>query len=238
MYKLVNLSASARQIKEHYSVNFPDEANYIMQGWVNGLKHEPYPIITNENPGEISMFNWGLIPSLMPTLMIYQLSDFSLCMDIKDFCAKTDKKMGIERGVWRKDRKQRCLIPVTGIFFQDKRKGSEGHYLIKATGQEIFSLAGIWNRCIDKLSDDQQEVNSFTILTRSVKWRSKAFGSIRSFPIILDDEKAWLEKGQLKLKFHNQLSFDNFHAEPEFTNYWLKMIDRQPGFVTGIPLRP
>lgn len=170
--------ATAKQLKKQYKADFPREAEYQPRELINGFDHPLGPIITNEKPGEIQLYNWGLVPD--PKLNIKR--------DPNTLNAKFETLH--ERPSYRNYITQRCLVPATGLWEWRgvgtfKGKELKEKYLITIEGHKIFSFAGLWHSFVHPQT--QQQVNTYTLVT------------FDEMAAVLKDDAAWLEGGELIL---------------------------------------
>ena len=49
--------APAKELKKQYKAQFPEEAKFKTNEFVNGFEHPLCPIITREKPTEIQLYN-------------------------------------------------------------------------------------------------------------------------------------------------------------------------------------
>ncbi len=166
------LKATPKQLKERFTAKFPLEEDFEPKEFINGFEKPLCPVITNEDPGTIQLYHWGLIPHF--ELRIRQGNTLNAVFET---LSKTKS--------YRNYLEQRCLIPATGIYewkkvgrYKEKKKYS-------IADQQIFSLAGLWNRCIDPTTNLAME--TYTIITKD--------GSAA----ILLDEQDWLENGRIAI---------------------------------------
>ena len=130
------LNTKLSDIERTLEARFIEPDAYKPQQEINAFTFSKTPVISDENQGEIQMFNWGLIP----------------------FWAKDDKikKMTLnakietisEKPSFRNSVKKRCLIIADGYYewqWKDPKGKDKQKYLITPTDQEIFAFAGIYN---------------------------------------------------------------------------------------------
>jgi putative SOS response-associated peptidase YedK len=163
--------ATAKELKKQYKATFPEEEKFTTKEFVNGFEHPLCPIITRQNPAEIQLYNWGLLPNWSKDLKI---QNNTLNAKIETIHEKPSFKNYFE---------QRCIIPVTGLYEWEHKGKIREKNLIKVENKPIFSLAGLWNICPNPLTG--LPMNTFTAVTYD------------GFVAILENEEAWLSEGKL-----------------------------------------
>jgi putative SOS response-associated peptidase YedK len=156
------------------------------------------PIITSENPHELSLGQFGLTPSWAKKRMCLfnarsegdgNKEDDPHYSGGKGIINKPSFRMGI--------RKQRCLIIADCFYEGSKTEGLSKPYLIYLKDRRPFSFAGIWEKWAD--IEKGEVVLSFSIITTVANELIGKIGHHRS-PVILsrNDERTWLnEKSSL-----------------------------------------
>lgn len=146
-----------------------------------GFDRPRLPVVTNENPSEVQMYVWGLIPHWA---------------DPDKFQVKytlNARSEGIHNTSSFKDyTENRCLIFVNGFYeyqwLDDEGKRKQKYYIYSAD-EQLLAFAGIWTR------------ETFTILTKpAVGLVAKIHNSKMRSPIILDPmfEREWLEGNEVE----------------------------------------
>ena len=111
-----------------------------------------HPIITNEDPTQLQLFKWGLIPSWA--------KDTSIGSKLINARIETIP----EKPAFKAIHTRRCLVPFDG-FYEWKKVGKQKiPYYITLKDQAIFSVAGIWETWKDSAG---QKLHSFSVLTQS-----------------------------------------------------------------------
>lgn len=169
----------AKEVYERFDIentleNFKPRYN-IRPGQLN-------PVITNQNPHELTRMYWGLIP--------FFAKDESFAYKTINARAETVAQLPTYRKPFRL---QRCLIPATGFYEPDKihyKKPPYPWHYFTLKDQKIFSFAGLYDTWIDK--KDGKEIHSYTLVTTAPnnvvgKWHDR-------MPVILskDEEAEWL----------------------------------------------
>ncbi|WP_026449469.1 SOS response-associated peptidase [Aequorivita capsosiphonis] len=184
------LNSSKKEIESEFDVAFIDPENYESREEINGFSFSKTPVITNENPGEIQLFNWGLIP--------FWAKDDA----IKKMTLNSRIETASEKPAFRNSVDNRCLIIADGYYewkWLDP-KGKEKHkYLIEPNDQNIFGFAGFYSEWKDPKTGDL--INSYTIATTDAnELMQEIHNNKKRMPIILknSDRMSWLRGDALK----------------------------------------
>jgi len=165
-------------VNEHYDITINDgdlEKNY------NCAPSQKLPVISNDAPGELNRYSWGLIP--------FWAKDKSIGYKMINARGETLT----EKPAFRKAFKsRRCLVLADAFYEWKKVAGSKEKipYRIFVPGQPVFSMAGIWETW---KNPDGEIIRSFSIVTISP---NELMAEIHDrMPVILskEDEKNWLE---------------------------------------------
>ena len=138
-------------------------------------------VITDENPHELQLFRWGLIPSWAKESSI----------GYKMINAKSETVF--EKPSFRNlIKKRRCLVISDGFYEWKPLEGKQKQpYRIGLKGDELFAYAGLWDTWLDK--DSGELVPSFTVIT--TRANDLVLPIHDRMPVILhrEDEKKWLQ---------------------------------------------
>ncbi|NQY66493.1 MAG: SOS response-associated peptidase [Flavobacteriales bacterium] len=153
------------------------------------------PVITDANPDELQLFQFGFTPdwSKKQSYVINARSEGDFNRENDD---RFTGKMGIARKpMFRKSiRSRRCLV-VSDCFVEgsDKEKLNRPYLVYLKDGTRPFAFAGIWDEWVS--TSIGEVVKSFAIITTVSNSVTKKIGHQRS-PVILspEDEKLWLTK--------------------------------------------
>lgn len=168
------LSVKGKQISERYNVEVFDE---LYKPSYNCAPSQRLPVITNEQSDKLNFFRWGLIPMWAkdPKIGARNINTRSETIDQKPSFKNAFKK-------------RRCLIPVNGYYEWRKDSNKTPHrFFIK--NEEIFSLAGIWEKWNDA---EGHEIHTFSIITTVAN--SMITDIHNRMPVILspENEHLWL----------------------------------------------
>ena len=183
------MNATIREIENAFDARFIDPEKYKPQEEINGFTFSKTPVIVNDSPGEINMYNWGLIP----------------------FWAKDDKikKMTLnakmetleEKPAYRNSVKNRCLILANGYYewqWLDVKGKEKQKFLIYPKKQEIFAFAGIYSSWKNPITEEL--INSYSIVTTEAnELMSKIHNTKKRMPVVLKqpDLNKWLSGNEV-----------------------------------------
>ncbi|MCD6379251.1 SOS response-associated peptidase [bacterium] len=155
----------------------------------NGYKHPQLPVITDENPREIQLMGWGLIPSWTKS--------GEDALKLRRMTLNARSETVFEKPSFRSSiREKRCLVPADGFFEWMNVKGKKYPHFIYLESREIFSMAGIWSEWRDR--DRGALLRTYSILTTVANSLvEKIHNTKKRMPVILSREKegVWLDRG-------------------------------------------
>jgi len=130
--------------KEYWQTRFGvewgkiDEPKYEMTFFTNAATHPECPVITNEEPAKIQMFEWGLIP--------FWAKDREKADQVRKGTINARNDSLFEKASFKHAiMKRRCLVLVDG-FYEWRREGKRKiPYHIRLRSGEGFAIAGIWD---------------------------------------------------------------------------------------------
>jgi putative SOS response-associated peptidase YedK len=174
------------EIEERYQVEFRKHQLDLFEprALFNGFAYPLLPVITNNEPAEIQLVNWGLLPS------------WAKDMDIRKNTLNARIETIKEKPSFRSSVNNRCLIIVDGFYewqWMDEKGKQKTKYLIKEGQSDIFSLAGLWNDWTNK--ETGEVTRTFTILTQEANTlMAEIHNTKKRMPVILkkEYEMEWL----------------------------------------------
>jgi putative SOS response-associated peptidase YedK len=191
------LTKSAQELEHRFKATFKDKDAYKPSIY-NGFQFPRTPVICNQKPEEIRLFQWGLIPSWA--------KDDSIKKNTLNARIETIN----EKPAFRNIVNNRCLILSDGFYewkWLDPKGKAKQKYLLTLPQDEVFAFAGIWSEWVDKSSGEI--IHSYSILTTEAKGlMSEIHNSKNRMPVILDkeNEKEWLHGDDLHMQNHRILA--------------------------------
>lgn len=169
------MNARIRSIEETFDAKFINPENYHPKLEINAFDFPHTPVVTDEEPGDILFFQWGLIPFWAKDDKIKKMtlnSKIETCKEKPAFKHSADK---------------RCLVIADGFYewqWQDTKGKQKQKYLIQPKDQEIFAFAGIYSSWKDP--EKNMLINSYSILTTEAnEIMSKIHNNKKRMPIVL-----------------------------------------------------
>lgn len=181
-----------------YSVPGPDLLKKTFQAKMNvewerkfhigGFDFPKAPVIINDDPNEILLFNWGLIP--------HWVKDIESANSIRQRTANARAETIYEKPSFRNAAKNKhCLVLADGFFEWRWIGGQSFPYYIHLTNHKPFAIAGLWESW--KNPDNNEYLCTYTIITCDANpLMAKIHNKKQRMPVILkeNDWKKWLEK--------------------------------------------
>ncbi len=166
------------------------------------------PVITNEKPSQIDLFQWGLIP--------FWVKNEDAAQKIKQQTLNARSETIFVKPAFRHAvSSKRCLVLVNGFFEWRHIDNKRYPYYIRLKDRQPFALAGIWERWQDPGAD--HEVRTFSIITTHANsLLEQIHNTKKRMPVILsrEDEKRWIKNNLNKSQIDTMLQpFDTDEME-------------------------
>jgi putative SOS response-associated peptidase YedK len=171
-----SFTAVRNEIENRFDV-FVDPAGYTPR--YNCAPTQNLAVISNADPGKISMYRWGLIP--------FWAKDIRIGNKLINARAETITEKASFKNSFRR---KRCLVLSDGFFEWKKVNKEKFPFRILRKDNSLFSMAGLWDTWKDA---EGRETQSFTIITTSANQLMQDIHN--RMPVILhpEDEKLWID---------------------------------------------
>jgi putative SOS response-associated peptidase YedK len=179
----IKQSKEPKELEQRFKAKNKFNLNIISDN-INGFTFPKTSVISNQNPNEIQLFHWGLLPSFTQDLGFIKNT---LNAKIETLEEKPSFKNSIQN---------RCLIIADGFYewqWLDKAGKKKQKYLIELPNQDLFCFAGIYNQWVNKLTG--KTLNTFAMLTTEANpLMAEIHNSKKRMPVILtpQNESLWL----------------------------------------------
>lgn len=145
---------------------------------------QPVAVISNEQPDELTYYQWGLIPSWAK----------DPAMGSKLINARSET-LGEKPSFKNAYKRRRCLIPANGFYEwslrpQDKKQPQ----FIHLTDQDVFAFAGLWE---EWHSPQGELLKTCTIITTEANEMLHPYHHRQPVILSREDYPLWLTKGDV-----------------------------------------
>lgn len=184
-------SKSVQELENRFKASFK-HANSYQPSIYNGFIHPETPVIANDEPEQIQLYSWGLIP--------HWARDKSIRKRTLNARMETIHEKPSYRGVV----KNRCLILADAFYewqWLDEKGKTKQKYELTLPGNALFGLAGLWSKWVDKSTGEP--VHSYTVLTTEAnELMARVHNNKKRMPVIVsaDIEEDWLQGNELKMQ--------------------------------------
>ena len=183
---------SIQEIEKRYNVTAANLSHYA--GNINVSVGQYGPVITNKDPKQLQLFQFGLTPHWAKKKMYLfnarSEGDFNKDNDP----AYTGAKGIMQKPSFRKPiRSQRCLVIADAFIEGSKEKRLNEPFLIYPRDPHLhYSLAGIWDEWANPETGELHQ--SFSIITTTANDLLQRVGHHRS-PVVLvgEEEDMWID---------------------------------------------
>jgi putative SOS response-associated peptidase YedK len=163
-------------------------SNFEKRYHVGAFENVKLPVITNENPEQVDLFNWGLIP--------FWIKDEKAANEIKERTVNARSETIFEKPAFRNSAgSKHCLVIADGFFEWRYYQGKNYPYYIKLKNREVFAIAGLWD-CWDNKTVGEKLYSFVIITTEANPLMAKIHNKKKRMPAILskEDEQKWISK--------------------------------------------
>ena len=183
----IKIDLTREELEKRFGARFKEEEDFTTGDRISAFSLPRLPVICSDNPGEIKIFTWGLIP--------YWVKDSENAAEIrtKTFNAKAEtlaEKPSFRNSLQRK----RCLVPVRGFYEWQTLEKLKVPYYITLKDKPVVVLAGLYDQWTNRVSGEI--LNTFTIVTtRANPMMEKIHNLRKRMPVILSNEaeQLWLD---------------------------------------------
>ena len=174
------LSKTPKELEKRYQATFEfdiEALDAVLPSYNIAPTHW-HPVITNDQPQQLQLFKWGLIPSWA--------KDSAMASRLINARIETIA----EKPAFKAIHSRRCLIPFDG-FYEWKTLGKQKTpYHIVVKDQSIFSAAGIWETWH---TPSGKQLYTFSILTQAPNDLMAPIHNRMPAILTKEQEKIWLD---------------------------------------------
>ncbi|HSW59081.1 MAG TPA: SOS response-associated peptidase [Dehalococcoidales bacterium] len=181
-----SISVGFKIIETRFGARFVQSEQFKPVYSASAFTFPRLPVITSENPDQIDLFNWGLIP--------FWIKDETAAGQIKQQTINARAETVFVKPSFRHSAAtKRCLVLVNGFFEWRHFEKQRYPYYIGLPDHEPFALAGIWDLWINRRTEE--EIKTFSIITTQANPLLEQIHNIKKrMPVVLsrETERNWL----------------------------------------------
>ena len=183
----ISLTKKKKEIEERFNASFDLDTSFTPNQHFNAFNHPKIPVITNDKPRCIQMFNWGLIP--------HWVKDWKFAKNLRVKTLNSRSETISEKPSFRRPIKDKhCLIIADGFYEWRHEKNNKIKHHIHLPNKTLFAFVGIWDKWIN--NETGKQIESFSIITQEATGvMSYLHNSKNRQPIIINENKEsdWLD---------------------------------------------
>ena len=153
-----SLDVKKAALEERYKAELPKGKAWKPVVHANAYAVPDWPLLTAQQAGVLSLYNWGMIPGWVKTVDdAKKLRSMTINCRYETMYEKPSFRGAAGAG-------RRCLIPVSG-FFEWHTQGKQKYpFYIHPKKEEIVSIAGLWDEWADPATGEVHY--TYTMLTQ------------------------------------------------------------------------
>jgi putative SOS response-associated peptidase YedK len=152
----------------------------------NGFTFQAMPVITQEDPQHVQLFQWGLIP--------HWVKSKADADKLKAQTLNARTETAFEKPSFRGSMMyKRCLIPADGFFEWMDISGKKYPHYIQLSSKSLFCFGGIYAHWTDKQTGEI--ISTFSILTTEANSLMEKIHNLKKrMPVMIDvhEKDKWL----------------------------------------------
>jgi len=174
-------------MERRFNIPLLDRDYYRPSYYYHAFELPKVPVINSDNPDNIELYQWGLIPSW--TRNEAQANDIRY----KTFNARSEtitEKPSFKSAI----KSKRCLVINKGFYVWQTIGKEKIPYYIFLRDQKIFTYAGIFDQW--KNNETGEIIKTFSIITTEANSLMEKIHNVKKrMPVILpmEEEKGWLD---------------------------------------------
>jgi len=175
------------QLVKRFSAVFLEEVPFKQQYHASSFDLPRLAVITNEQPKQIQLFTWGLIP--------FWVKDKKTAEEIRLKTMNARAESIFEKPSFRHAAEQKhCLVLADGFFEWQEYEQKNYPYYIRLKSHEPFAMAGLWDCWKDPKT--AEVLHTYTVITTKANpLMEQIHNKKKRMPVILskDREREWID---------------------------------------------
>jgi putative SOS response-associated peptidase YedK len=208
---------------KRFSASFPAQPSFTRQYHASSFDLPKLPVITNDQPKQIQLFTWGLIP--------FWIKDQKTAEEMRLKTMNARAESIFEKPSFRHAAEtQHCLVLADGFFEWQEVNGKNYPYYIRLKSHEPFAMAGLWDAWKNK--ETSEELHTYTVITTKANPLMETIHNKKKrMPVIFpkDHEQEWIHPSGEKRQAEALLApFDENNMEAFTISRLITMKQRNP----------
>ncbi|MGB3619108.1 MAG: SOS response-associated peptidase [Catalinimonas sp.] len=182
----VSLTSTAAALAARFNADPPEGTQVPTYHHVSGFAHPRLPVLTNDDPRQIQLFGWGLIPGWVKS------EEQAAEMARRTLNARGETIFG-KPSFRQAAARRRCLVLIDGFYEWMHRGGKKYPFFIQAGDGAPFAFGGLWEEWADRDTGERHRTCSI-ITTDANPLMAKIHNTKERMPLVLDRtaEQQWL----------------------------------------------
>jgi putative SOS response-associated peptidase YedK len=172
---------------KRFSASFPEKTSFSRQYHASGFDLPKLPVIINNNPKQIQLFTWGLVP--------FWVKDVKAAEEVRSKTMNARAESIYDKPSFRHAAEQKhCLVLADGFFEWQEYEGRNYPYYIRLKSHEPFAMAGLWDTW--KNPKTAEELRTYTVITTKANpLMEQIHNKKKRMPVILpkEHEGEWID---------------------------------------------
>ncbi len=193
------ITKKREKLEEHFHAKLLELDDFIPNSVFKAFDFPKTPIITNEDPELIQLYQWGLIPN-------WSNADWNRNYTLNARIENLDEKRSFKNIV-----DNRCLILIDGFYEWQHINNSKIKYEI-GFNDELFALAGLY--------DENNNQKTYTVITTEAKGVMQTIHNTKlRMPFSLNEQsdmQAWLQGKDIKPVYNFTTTPDLYEQQTLF----------------------
>jgi putative SOS response-associated peptidase YedK len=182
----ISIFRTKEELDMRFKAKFTNPQEYNQFYHVSSFSLPKLPVITNEDPDNINLYTWGIIPFWVKN------QDDAEKIRVRTMNARSESIY--EKPSFRHAAKNKhCLVLADGFFEWREFHGRKYPYYIRLKSHDAFAFAGLWETW--NHNNTSEKIHTFSIITtKANSMMEKIHNTKKRMPVILpkDLERFWI----------------------------------------------
>lgn len=183
----LSAKSTIEELEKRFEAQYSESEAPQTYHHVSAFSFPKIPVIAQDEPNKIKLYNWGLIPMWV--------KDKAKADELKAQTLNARSETMFEKASFRSAIvKRRCMVLVNGFYEWRDYNGKKYPYYIRLKNEQPFAMGGMTESWTDK--ETGEVINSFTIVTQAANpLMAQIHNTKLRMPLILprETERLWLD---------------------------------------------